>query len=86
MKKETKKENKTDYSSVLLVGWQEGHIRPVKTEWWATGVVVSNLSVQGRRCRFAYDPADAIASSLSLVPANSDFTFLVLPFWYWLNG
>jgi len=25
----------------LLVGWQEGHpIRPVKTEWWGTGVLI----------------------------------------------
>jgi len=38
------------------LGGRKG-IRPVKTEWWGAGVVLSVA-----RCRLAYGPADATAA------------------------
>jgi len=44
----------------LLVGWQEGHPACKKLEWW-------DVYVTGSRCRFAYGPADAIATHYLLL-------------------
>jgi len=61
-------------SSVLLPCWLGGRkgIRPVKTEWWGTGVVMS-----AARCKwFAYGSADATATPSSLAPAKSRMIYL----------
>jgi len=56
---------------MLLVGWQEGH--PA----WVVGCWHGYLS--GERCRFAYSPADAIATHYLLLQLiHIGFTFLVL--------
>jgi len=71
----------TDFSSIsywialsdltLLVGRQEGH-RPVKTEWWGTGMV-SCLE----RCKwFTFGSADATATPSSLAPVKSRMVYL----------
>ena len=59
------------------LGGRKG-IRPVKK--WVVGRWRGYLS--GVRCRLAYSPTDATATSLSLAPVKSR---LVLPFWYWLT-
>jgi len=62
----------------LLVGRQKG-IRPVKN--LSNGVLICFLS--GTRCKwFAYGPADATATPLSLASLQ---TRMVLPFWCWLT-
>jgi len=51
-------------------------IRPVKSEWWGAGMVMS-----GSRSRFAYVPADTTAThSLELqeIQIGFSFTFLAL--------
>jgi len=66
----------------LLVGWQKGH--PACKKKWVVGCLRGYVS--GSRCRFAYDPADAIASHyLLLQQIQFGFTFLVLPLWCWLT-
>jgi len=58
-------ENDSDYAFsafALLVGQQEGHLACKKTEWWGTGVVLSEA-----RCRFAYGPADPTATHCLLL-------------------
>jgi len=65
---------------MLLVGWQEGHLACKKL----SGGMLAWLSVV--RCRFAYSPADAtVTHYLLLQKIQIGFTFLVLPFWYWLT-
>jgi len=49
------------------LGGRKG-IRPVKTEWWRTGVVIS--------LEQAYSPADAIATPSSLAPVKSRMVYL----------
>ena len=61
----------------LLVERQEGH-PACKNR--VVGCWRGYLS--GARCRFAYGPADATATHLSLAPVKSR---LVLPFWYRLT-
>ena len=76
---------------MLLVGWQEDN-RPVKTEWWGTGVVIYLLS--GVRCKwFAYGSAVATVTPSSLAPVKSRMIYpsgAILPRLSWrkrlLNG
>jgi len=66
-----------DVPSVLWCCWLSGRkgIRPVKTEWWGTPYWHGYLS--GARCKwFAYGPADATATPLSLVPVKSRMVYL----------
>jgi len=60
-------------------------IRPVKK---LSGGVLAWLSVWAR-CRFAYGPigpADTTTTYYRLLQQiHIGFTFLVLPFWYWLT-
>jgi len=60
----------TSWPSVLWRCWLGGRkgIRPVKTEWWGAGVVMS-----AARCRLVYGPADATHCLLLQIA----FTFLV---------
>jgi len=62
---------------MLLVGRQEGHIWPVKTEWW----VLAWLSVWSE-VQTCIQPSWCHCYSLSLAPIKSR---LVLPFWYQLT-
>jgi len=57
-------------------------IQPVKN--WVVGCWRGYLS--GAMCRFAYGPSDATATHCLLLQSiQIGFTFLVLPFWYWLT-
>ena len=58
----------------LLVGRQEGHPSCKKAEWWGYW----RGYVSGARCRFAYSPADAIATHRLLLQKNPD--------WFYLSG
>jgi len=63
------KKKQLNRPSVLWCCWLGSRkgIRPVKTEWWGNGVVLS-----GARCKwFAYGPTDAIATSSFLAPVKS---------------
>jgi len=63
---------------MLLVGRQEGHLACKKL----SGGMLAWLSEA--RCSCIW-PSWCYCHSLSLAPVNSDFTFLVLPYWYWLT-
>ena len=73
--------------SVLWCCWLGGRkgIRPVKTEWWGTGMVMS-----GVRCKwFAYGPPDATATPSSLASVKSRMVYLSgagLPRLSWKKG
>jgi len=72
--------------SVLLLCWLGSRkgIRPVKSEWWGTGYL------SGVRCKwFAYGPADATGTLLSLAPVKSGMVYLSgagLPRLSWKKG
>jgi len=61
--------------SVLWRCWLGGRkgIRPVKTEWWGTGVVIC-LELGAKW--FAYGPADATATPSSLAPVKFRMVYL----------
>jgi len=64
------------FSALALLNWLSGRkgIRPVKTEWWGTGMVPAWSEVQ--TCIW---PTWCHCHSLSLASVKSS---LVLPFWY----
>jgi len=63
---------------MLLVEWQEEH---PACKNCAVGCRHGYLS--GAKCRFAYGPADATATHLSLASVKSRLLLpLALPFWY----
>jgi len=70
---------------MLLVGWQEGHAACKKL----SGEVLHGY-LSGARCKwFAYGPADATTSPLSLAPVKSRMVYLSgagLPRLSWKKG
>jgi len=61
----------------LVVGHQEKHPACKRIKWWAYGYLPG-----GRYRWFAYGPADATSTPLSLASLNSR---LVQPFWCWFT-